>query len=163
MPSASRNDALFLRRVRAPLPDGLAAPGLEVCVTEDRALAYVYSRAAAEGFERLEPVQDLAGRPLGRAAWRYVVETDAAEGWQDELERWYAEEHLGMLAAVPGCLRARRFHNLDAGPRSHACYELTSPQVLKTKEWLAVRDTPWSGRIRPQFRNTLRTIFRIGV
>ena len=162
MPSASRTEALFLKRVRAPLPRGLETEG-ELVLALDGKLAYLYCAAAGPGRERLEPVQELAGRSAGApAGYRYVVETDAAEGWEPELERWYAEEHLALLAAVPGCVRARRFRNLDGAPRSHACYDLVSPEVLKSAEWLAVRETPWSGRVRPQFRNTLRTMFRIG-
>ena len=94
------------------------------------------------------------------AGFHYVVETDAAPGWEEELDRWYAEEHLPALAAVPGCARAARLRNLDGGPRSHAFYELASPEVLQTPAWLAVRASAWSGRIRPQFRNTRRTMFR---
>ena len=45
-------------------------------------------------------------------------------------------------------------------PSSHAGYDLTSPAVLESEAWLAVRHTAWSDRVRPQFRNTRRTMFR---
>jgi hypothetical protein len=35
-----------------------------------------------------------------------------------------------------------------------------SPQVLERPEWLAVRHTEWSDRVRPHFRNTVRVMFR---
>ena len=92
--------------------------------------------------------------------FRYIVETDAADGWEEEMFRWYDIEHMPRLASVPGCVRAQRFLNRDRGPRSHACYDLTDPDVLESAAWLAVRRTAWSDRVRPQFRNTRRTMFR---
>ena len=111
--------------------------------------------------DRLECVRDVPGTSIGaRRVLYYVVETDAADGWQDELERWYDTEHMPGLAAVPGCIRARRFINHDRGPYSYACYDLAHAGVTESEPWLAVRATEWSSRVRPQFRNTRRTMFR---
>jgi hypothetical protein len=111
--------------------------------------------------DRLESVFTSAGASAGAfAAFRYIVETDATMGWEEEIFRWYDTEHMPGLAAVPGCIRAQRFLNGDGGPRSHACYDLTDPRVLESAAWLAVRRTAWSDRVRPQFRNTRRTMFR---
>ena len=63
------------------------------------------------------------------------------------------------LAAVPGAARARRFRNLRHSPRYYACYDLVAPDVLERREWLAVRGTEWSSRVRPTFRNPKRTMF----
>ena len=104
---------------------------------------------------------DAAGASSGeRAPFHYVVETDSAEGWLDEMIRWYDREHMPGLAAVPGCVRARRFVNQDGGPRSLACYDLVARETLGSPPWLAVRGSAWSGRVRPNFRNTKRTMFR---
>lgn len=64
------------------------------------------------------------------------------------------------LAAVPGVVLAQRLVSLDAGPRYYACYDVITPDVLQSREWLAVRDTDWSGRVRPTFRNTRRIVSR---
>jgi hypothetical protein len=110
---------------------------------------------------RLARRADMPGASRGaRAPFHYVVETDAAEGWLDEMVRWYDSEHMSGLAAVPGCVRARRFINLDAGPKSFACYDLVTRDTLGSPPWLAVRGTEWSSRVRPNFRNTKRTMFR---
>ena len=117
--------------------------------------------AAAPTVDRLERAFALPGASAGAIpGFHYVVETDAAEGWQDELFRWYDTEHMPGLAAAPGCVRAERFLNPDAGPYSHACYDLTDTKTLESAPWLAVRHTAWSDRVRPQFRNTRRTMFR---
>jgi len=111
--------------------------------------------------DRLENVFSATGASSGTfAEFHYTVETDAADGWEEEIFRWYDTEHMPGLAAVPGCIRAQRFLNGDGGPRSHACYDLTDPKILESAAWLAVRRTTWSDRVRPQFRNTRRTMFR---
>ncbi|MEJ1969168.1 MAG: hypothetical protein WDN03_11140 [Rhizomicrobium sp.] len=92
--------------------------------------------------------------------FHYVVRTDIEPGGEDELERWYDEEHMPALAAVPGVIRAERLVSLDAPPRYYAYYDLTSPAVRQTPEWLAVRETDWSGRVRPMFRHTRRIVSR---
>ena len=106
---------------------------------------------------KLEPRAASAGEP---APFFYVVETEAAPGWDDEIARWYDDEHMPGLASVKGCVRAQRFVNRDSGPWSHACYDLVAAEVLSSPSWLAVRATAWSDRVRPQFRNTTRTMFR---
>ena len=100
--------------------------------------------------------------------FHYVVETDTDEGWFDKIAQWYDEEHMLGLAAVPGTISAMRLINLDAKceegdnrPPSFACYDLTSPDVLGSAEWLAVRHTAWSDVARPHFKNTLRTMMAI--
>ena len=116
---------------------------------------------SAPAIDRLESVFTATGASAGASAgFRYIVETDAADGWEEEIFRWYDTEHMPGLAAVPGCVRAQRLVNRDGGPRSHACYDLTDPNILQTAAWLAVRRTAWSDRVRPQFRNTRRTMFR---
>lgn len=111
---------------------------------------------------RLRQVFDRPGASAGRPApFHYVVETNAADGWIDEIGRWYDDEHMPGLAAVPGCVQARRYLNHDGGPLSYACYDLEAPGVLGSPPWLAVRHTEWSSRVRPQFRDTLRTMFRV--
>jgi hypothetical protein len=115
----------------------------------------------APAIDRLESIFTATGASTGESpGFRYIVETDAADGWDEELFRGYDTEHMPALAAVPGCVRAQRFVNRDRGPRSHACYDLTGPHVLQTTAWLAVRRTAWSDRVRPQFRNTRRIMFR---
>jgi hypothetical protein len=98
--------------------------------------------------------------PGGTPAFRYVVWTDVDAGGDDELERWYDEEHLPGLAATPGVVSARRFVTRDASPRYYACYDMVSPDVPSTAPWLAVRGTEWSRRVRPTFRNTRRVMSR---
>lgn len=110
---------------------------------------------------RLTRMFDAPGASSGqRAPFHYIVETDTADGWMDEIVRWYDTEHMPGLAAVSGSVRAQRFINHDAGPQSLACYDLVTPDTLGCPPWLAIRYTEWSDRVRPNFRNTKRTMFR---
>lgn len=112
---------------------------------------------------RLERLLERSGEAHGTAAgYHYVVETDVVDAYEDAFNRWYDEEHLPMLAAVSGTVRAVRYRDARGSPRYYACYDLASDAVLTSAAWLAVRATDWSARIRPMFRNTRRTLFRQG-
>jgi hypothetical protein len=140
-------------------PSGLADADLRRFEAITRELPVL--AGAAPTIDRLERVFVADGASTGASsAFHYVVEMDPAAGWEEELFRWYDTEHMPGLAAVPGCVRAQRFINRDGGPYSRACYDLTDPSARESAAWLAVRHTPWSDRVRPQFRNTRRTLFR---
>ncbi len=140
---------LWLRQATAVGPESLAP-----------LLAAAGSAAAVAGM-RLAALQDVRGAAHGApAAFHYVVETDVVPEAEGDLNDWYSVEHLPGLAAVPGTVRARRLLNLDRGPRYHSCYELVGAETLGSAPWLAVRHTPWSDRVRPNFRNTKRTMFK---
>ncbi len=110
------------------------------------------------------PAGALPYRRLGALnAWNtpspfiYTVELDVAEADVPELTRWYEQEHLGMLAAVPGCLGASRYEAIGANPfRFLACYRFEDPGIPETPAWIAARSTPWTLAMRDRFRNARR-------
>lgn len=111
---------------------------------------------------RLQQVFDAPGQAQGRVpSHHYVVEMDPEEGWMPELARWYDTEHMPGLASVPGTVHAMRLLNHDHGPLSLACYDLDGIGTFESPSWMAVRGTPWSSQMRPHFRNTKRTMFRV--
>lgn len=108
----------------------------------------------------LEPLASLKGASAGLVApYHYVVETDIPAAAEADFNAWYEHEHLPGLASVPGTVQACRFRRLTGSPRYIACYDLMSPAVMERDEWLAVRHTPWSSRVRPMFVNTRRTLY----
>ena len=112
----------------------------------------------------LTPISSLQGASkLITARHHYVVETDIPQNAEAEFNAWYETEHLPGLARVPGTIIARRFMRKTGGPRYLACYDLESPLVMERPEWLAIRQTPWSARMRPMFMNTVRTLYVLGV
>jgi hypothetical protein len=161
---------LALHRVAWSPESGLAYVYARPHATQDAvdtdALAALWARtcpaASATQACRLSLLFDAPGASAGEPArFHYVVETDAEAGWMDEIGRWYDTEHMPGLAAVPGCIHARRFASPDAGPYSFACYDLTAQETLGSPPWLAVRHTAWSDRARPHFTNTRRTMMHV--
>ena len=76
---------------------------------------------------------------------------------EDDFNRWYAEEHLAERLSVPGVLSAARYEAVQSGPKHLACYELESPDVLTTREYLRHIENPteWSRRVSPGIIGTV--------
>ncbi len=111
---------------------------------------------------RLEQTLALAGEAHGRdTRWHYVVATDVLSEHEEDFNTWYDTEHLPGLAAVSGVVRATRSRVVEGtGPLYHAAYDLAERDAFNGPAWLVVRGTPWSSRVRPNFRNTRRTMYR---
>jgi len=77
----------------------------------------------------------------------FVAIGDVPVEWEDEFNLWYDEEHLPMLARVPGVLRARRFRDPHGDPRYVALYDLADAAVVDHPAWAAALATEWSRRM----------------
>ena len=103
-------------------------------------------------------------RPTGKAI--LIVTTDPSPEWEDELNRWYDEEHIiDELQRVPGVVSARRFVSApgvrDAVfgdratpavfPHYLAIFELETEEVLHSPEYQAFLNNPteWGERVVP--------------
>jgi hypothetical protein len=83
-----------------------------------------------------------------------------APALETEFNEWYDKEHIPALAAVPGVLCARRFRG-SSGNRSYvALYHLASPAVVESAEWKRARQSDWTSRLQPHFRDHLRLVLR---
>lgn len=102
--------------------------------------------------------------PTGRAI--LIVTTDPSPEWEDEMNRWYDEEHIiDELERVPGVVSARRFVSApevrDAVfgdraapavfPHYLAIFELETEDVLHSPEYQAFMNNPteWGRRVVP--------------
>jgi hypothetical protein len=94
----------------------------------------------------------------------------------EDFNRWYDEEHLGDLVAVPGILGARRFARVatwkPAAPSDFqylTLYQLASEEALAREEFVAHgrNPSPWTQRAAtdlPMARGVYRQIFpEVGV
>ena len=78
---------------------------------------------------------------------------------ETEFNEWYDKEHIPALAAVPGVLSARRFRG--SGNRKYvALYHLATPAVQESAEWKVARQSEWTSRLQPHFRDHLRLVCR---
>jgi hypothetical protein len=76
-----------------------------------------------------------------------------------EFNEWYDKEHIPALSAVPGVLCARRFRG--PGNRKYvALYHLAAPEVVESAEWKQARQSEWTSRLQPHFRDHLRLVLR---
>jgi hypothetical protein len=72
--------------------------------------------------------------------------TDVDPEHEAEFNRWYDEEHVKHLLAVPGFLSGARYVALRGGPKYLAMYELEEPSVLRTAAFLDEvrhKPSPW--------------------
>jgi hypothetical protein len=65
-----------------------------------------------------------------------MVWADIDAEHEEEYHRWYDEEHIARLLAIPGFRSAGRYVALKGGPRNLALYELETPEVLRTAAFL---------------------------
>jgi len=91
-----------------------------------------------------------------------LIVNDVDADADDELNRWYHEEHLPNRLAIPGFRRARRFRAIDGKPTYVAFYECDSVEVLSCNEYRdkVANPTASTRRILPRFKNVLRAACR---
>ena len=77
-----------------------------------------------------------------------------------DFNAWYDKEHIPALSAVPGVLAARRFRATVGGPKYVALYHLSGPEVVESKEWDVARQSDWTSRLSPHFRDRIRLVLR---
>ena len=99
-----------------------------------------------------------------------MVWADIDPEHEAEFNRWYDEEHMAHLLAVPGFLSAGRYEALKGGPKYLALYELEDHNVLRSAAYLdavkyrpsAARERVGTSRVARDFlRNPYRQIFPV--
>ena len=91
------------------------------------------------------PITDRIGAPHDPDNYLFLVLTNPVDGQEDEYNRWYNEEHIDDVLAVPGFVGVQRFrltpHPAMPAPewRYLAFYEVDRNKVRETFEELAAR------------------------
>jgi hypothetical protein len=117
--------------------------------------------ARVERLMRFEGDQILPGEQLPPEEARGLLlhAMNIAPELEAEFNEWYDKEHIPALAAVPGVLGARRFRG--TGNRKYvALYHLATPDVQESAEWKQARQSDWTSRLQPHFRDHLRLVLR---
>jgi len=131
-------------------PAYLAIGGDNLSVWSKRVTAMCQRIMRYEG-EQLVPGEAVA--PAG-AGGLLVASMNVDPAAEHEFNEWYNAEHLPQLAAVPGVLCARRYRG--TGERKYlALYHLAHLDVSRSEAWRTAADTPWTQRMRAQFRDPL--------
>jgi len=118
--------------------------------------------AKVERLMRFEGDQILPGDQLApaQAGGLLVNAMNIAPELEAEFNDWYDKEHIPALAAVPGVLCARRFRGTSGNRKYVALYSLTTPDVVESAEWKQARQSDWTSRLQPTFRDHLRLVLR---
>ena len=118
--------------------------------------------ARVERLMRFEGDQILPGDQLPPAAAGGLLlnAMNIAPELEAEFNEWYDKEHIPALAAVPGVLGARRFRGTSGNRKYVALYHLTGPGVVESAEWKVARQSEWTSRLQPHFRDHLRLVLR---
>jgi hypothetical protein len=123
-----------------------------------------WSRRITSRVERLmrfEGDQTLPGDrlPPAEAGALLLNAMNIEPGLEADFNDWYDKEHIPALAAVPGVLSARRFRG-TGNRRYVALYHLETPAVVESAEWKTARESEWTSRLKPHFRDHLRLVLR---
>ncbi len=111
---------------------------------------------------RIEGEQLAPGDQVMRNTTNYIminanqIPPDAVE----EVKRWYREEHVLRLGAVPGCVSARHFFAHSGTHNSIGIYELERPEICSSAVWKEAAVTPWTTKVRPYLTNQFRVVLK---
>ncbi|KAK0219860.1 hypothetical protein IW262DRAFT_1448371 [Armillaria fumosa] len=90
---------------------------------------------------------------------KYVLtaELEVKPEFEEEFNKWFNEEHIGLLEKIPGWLRGRRYSLVTATSRREAIgkpvfkylavHDFDNGEFMKTPEWAAAIDTPWKTKV----------------
>ena len=87
--------------------------------------------------------------------------TDLDTAYEADFNRWYDREHMQERMAIPGFMRARRFHAVTPCPRPYlALYDTESLQVFRQPTYQAAlaRQSDWSRLNFSRMRDTQRRV-----
>ena len=93
-----------------------------------------------------------------------MVWADIPADKEEEFNRWFNEEHLGDILAIPGVLDGARYVAVKGAPKYLVSYELESVEVVENKAFEAFRVNPteWSKRMSPRVigTNFINNVYR---
>ena len=91
-----------------------------------------------------------------------IVMIDVDAEHEEELNRWYDEEHVPERMAVPGFLSARRLRSVEGTQYKYVTiYELASRDCLDSREYLSLKTarSAWTARMYSYFKNLSRVVY----
>lgn len=99
------------------------------------------------------------------AEYIYLVQMDIPEEHEAEFNRIYDTQHIPNIVKAPGvhsCIRYKlESSDMEGTARYAAVYEIDSPEVPFTQEWVAASDTgDWAPMIRPHTSNRSHIVYR---
>ncbi len=111
---------------------------------------------------RIEGEQLVPGDAVARNTTQYLMlfACNVKPERLEEVKRWYREEHIPRLAAVPGCVSARHFVSHAGTHNSIGLYELETAETCASAAWKEAAYTPWTKEMHPHLGDALRLVVR---
>ena len=121
-------------------------------------------RRTYDAIEPVDVVPPVAGYDeAAPGPYLITLQAEIKPELEEDLNRWYREEHIPLLAKVPGWRRSRRFVLRDVGPAKGsdaqkmvergrppkylAVHDWESPASFETPEFKHATSTPWRMRL----------------
>ena len=88
---------------------------------------------------------------------------DPAPEREEDLNRWYAEEHFPDRLSMPGWLRGRRYVSLEGKPKYVALYDLEDLDALTSPKYKEAQasSTPWTRQVVDNLAGFTRTEYQL--
>lgn len=104
-----------------------------------------------------------AGAPAaGAPPVLFAVSMSVPAGTEDDMNAWYTQEHIPMLLAVPGWLRARRYRlTSGTGPEYLSLHDVEGLHVFDSDAYKAAATTPRRNRIVERATARERRVFSL--
>ncbi|KAE8356924.1 Alpha/Beta hydrolase protein [Aspergillus coremiiformis] len=132
--------------------DGVKTPREKATMAQiavDRCLYDCIDEQNASDYKPIEEIPDTEA--VGSILVSVVLTVPADAAKEEDLRRWYREEHIPLLARVPGWRRSRLFVTSSIDPKASreflALHEYGAINGLGDPEHKAAMDTPWRNRI----------------
>lgn len=117
----------------------------------DRKMYDLFESREVEGFKALEVLEsDGAEQRKGNVLVAVIFRLFPGKEKEDELHKWYQDEHLDMLMKIPGWRRSRRFitSSIDDGTTEFlALHEFAPSNGLSGEEAKRAISTPWAQEV----------------
>ena len=81
-----------------------------------------------------------------------AVWNDCAVGSEETYEKWYQTEHLPERLSIPGFKNGRRYQALRGSPMYFTWYEVDTPSVLRSAEYVHRLSNPTVWTKKNNFR-----------
>ncbi|KAL2821144.1 Alpha/Beta hydrolase protein [Aspergillus granulosus] len=157
-------DELIRETYLALRGDGIKTPREKAAMAQidvGRKLYDLLQDQKAADFQPLEDTPDAAAAGHVLISNTSTLPADPAK--EDDLKRWYSEEHIPMLARVPGWRRSRLFVTASIDPKAPrefvALHEFTPQNGLGGPEHKAAMDTPWRTRVSEYLTSKIRRVY----
>jgi pimeloyl-ACP methyl ester carboxylesterase len=134
----------YLRLRDQPVKSKREADTMAKIKVDRKLYDFVESRESKE-FKVLEKVEN---EGEGNVMIAVFLDLHEGAGIKEELDKWYREEHIEMLAKVPGWLRTRRFVTSSIDPKAPveylALHEYAPKNGLGGPEFKVATSTDWN-------------------